>query len=66
MIPSIDEINVRYAPGTELHDVDLNMLVAINALLVERCVTRAAERLCVGQSAMSSTLARLRRLSESS
>jgi DNA-binding transcriptional LysR family regulator len=47
---------------TELHQVDLNLLVALDALLAERSVTRAAERLCVGQSAMSSTLARLRRL----
>ena len=46
----------------ELHEVDLNLLVALDALLAERSVTRAAERLCVGQSAMSSTLARLRRL----
>jgi DNA-binding transcriptional LysR family regulator len=46
----------------ELHQVDLNLLVAFDALLDGRSVTRAADRLCVGQSAMSSTLARLRRL----
>jgi DNA-binding transcriptional LysR family regulator len=46
----------------ELHEVDLNLLVALDALLGERSVTSAAARLCVGQSAMSSTLARLRRL----
>ena len=45
----------------ELHDVDLDMLVALDALLAESSVTRAAKRPCVGQSAMSSTLARLRR-----
>jgi DNA-binding transcriptional LysR family regulator len=42
--------------------VDLNLLVAFDALISEGSVTRAAERLCVGQSAMSSTLARLRTL----
>ena len=46
----------------ELRDVDLNLLVALDALLAERSVTLAARRLCVGQSAMSSTLTRLRRL----
>ncbi|QDC24958.1 LysR family transcriptional regulator [Georgenia yuyongxinii] len=46
----------------KLANVDLNVLVALDALLAERSVTRAAERLMVGQSAMSSTLARLRRL----
>lgn len=44
-----------------LANVDLNLLVALDALLAERNVTRAAERLQIGQSAMSSTLARLRR-----
>jgi DNA-binding transcriptional LysR family regulator len=39
---------------------DLNLLVALDALLTERNVTRAAERLNLGQSAMSSALARLR------
>lgn len=48
--------------ATNLATVDLNLLVALDALLSERNVTRAAERLSVGQSAMSSTLARLRRL----
>lgn len=46
----------------QLANVDLNLLVALDALLAERNVTRAAERLMVGQSAMSSTLSRLRRL----
>ncbi|WP_205739577.1 LysR family transcriptional regulator [Georgenia sp. SYP-B2076] len=46
----------------KLANVDLNVLVALDALLAERSVTRAAERLMIGQSAMSSTLARLRRL----
>jgi DNA-binding transcriptional LysR family regulator len=46
----------------DLHRVDLNLLVAFEALLSERSVTRAAERMSVGQSAMSSTLGRLRKL----
>lgn len=39
---------------------DLNLLVALDALIEERNVTRAAQRLFVGQSAMSAALARLR------
>jgi len=44
----------------DLTRVDLNLLVALEALVSERSVTRAARRLGVGQSAMSSTLGRLR------
>ena len=40
--------------------LDLNLLVALDVLLEERNVTRAAERMHVGQSAMSAALARLR------
>ena len=46
----------------DLRRVDLNLLVAFEALVSERSVTRAADRLGIGQSAMSSTLARLRKL----
>ena len=46
----------------DLNRVDLNLLVAFDALVSERSVTHAARRLSVGQSAMSSTLARLRKL----
>jgi DNA-binding transcriptional LysR family regulator len=46
----------------DLHRVDLNLLVAFDALMAECSVTQAARRLNVGQSAMSSTLARLRKL----
>ncbi|MGX1163665.1 LysR family transcriptional regulator [Arthrobacter sp. SLBN-100] len=45
-----------------LYGVDLNLLVALEALLNERNVTRAGEQLGVSQSAMSNTLGRLRRL----
>lgn len=44
-----------------LNGVDLNMLVALDALLSERNVTRAAERLSLGQPAMSAALGRLRK-----
>lgn len=40
--------------------IDLNLLVALDALLAERNVTRAAERMHITQSAMSGVLARLR------
>jgi DNA-binding transcriptional LysR family regulator len=45
-----------------LNRVDLNLLVAFDALLSEQSVTRAAERLGLSQPAMSSALGRLRRL----
>jgi DNA-binding transcriptional LysR family regulator len=52
-----------------MHDLhlgafDLNLLVALDALLVERSVTRAASRTGITQSAMSHALARLRALTE--
>lgn len=40
--------------------MDLNLLIALEALLSERNVTRAAERMHITQSAMSGVLARLR------
>ncbi len=45
-----------------LSRLDLNLLVAFDALLTERSVTRAAARVGLGQSAMSHNLARLRAL----
>lgn len=47
---------------TRVGQVDLNLLVALDALLREQSVTRAAQRLSVGQPAMSASLARLRRV----
>ncbi len=44
-----------------LENVDLNLLVALDALLTEQHVTRAARRLGMSQPAMSNALARLRR-----
>src|SRR6267142_5356873 len=43
-----------------LRGLDLNLLVALDALLDERNVTRAAERVNISQSGMSAALARLR------
>lgn len=48
--------------GMNLAAIDLNLLVALEALLGERHVTRAAARLGLSQSATSHALARLRRL----
>lgn len=42
------------------HKLDLNLLVAFDTLLEERSVSRAADRLNLSQSAMSSSLSRLR------
>ncbi len=43
-----------------LRQFDLNLLVALDALLTERNVTRAGERLYLSQPAMSGILSRLR------
>lgn len=40
--------------------LDLNLLVALDILLTEKNVSRAADRLCLSQSATSGALARLR------
>jgi LysR family transcriptional regulator, nod-box dependent transcriptional activator len=40
--------------------LDLNLLVALDALLTEKSVSLAAERICLSQSATSSALGRLR------
>ena len=46
----------------DLRNVDLNLLVAFEALLETRSVTKAAEVLCIGQPAASHALKRLREL----
>lgn len=46
----------------KLNGIDLNLLVAFDALMSEANVTHAAERLSVGQPAMSASLSRLRKL----
>ena len=45
---------------TKLASFDLNLIVALDALLRERNVTRAGERVGLSQSAMSGVLSRLR------
>jgi DNA-binding transcriptional LysR family regulator len=47
---------------TDLRLFDLNLLVAFDALMAERNVTRAAMRVGIGQPAMSYALSRLRQL----
>lgn len=58
----IERIDFRDASidGVNLSSFNLNLLVALHALLVERSVTRAAKRCGVTQSSMSYSLARLR------
>ena len=46
---------------SELRNFDLNLLVAFDLLMQEQNVSRAADRMCVSQSAMSHILQRLRR-----
>lgn len=46
--------------AVRFNKLDLNLLVALDALLKERSVTRAAETLNLSASAMSNSLARLR------
>jgi DNA-binding transcriptional LysR family regulator len=46
----------------DFHGIDLNLLVAFDALMGERNVTRAATRVGVSQPAMSAALSRLRTL----
>ena len=46
----------------DLGGLDLNLLVALDALLSERSVTRAARRVGLSQPGMSNALARLRKL----
>jgi len=46
----------------DLHGIDLNLLVAFDALMAERNVTRAGARIYRSQPAMSAALSRLRTL----
>ncbi len=62
LVKSITLILIMHAAHTELAGVDLNLVLALDALLAERHVTRAAARLGITQSAASHALARLRDL----
>lgn len=50
-------VNIDY---TNLRQLDLNLLVALDVLIAEASVTKAAEKLGMSQSAMSYSLKRLR------
>ena len=58
--PYIGMINDRRESAMNLQRFDLNLLVALDALLTEKNVTRAGRRMNLSQSAMSGALARLR------
>ncbi|WP_244941296.1 LysR family transcriptional regulator [Bradyrhizobium yuanmingense] len=52
----------RPADDNDLAEIDLGLLLALEALLRERNVTRAASRLNIGQPALSARLNRLRQI----
>jgi len=60
-ILSIDGVYGRGVNRGSLRNLDLNVLLTLEALLEERNVTRAAERLGLSQPAVSAALRRLRR-----
>src|SRR6266699_4979020 len=51
----------RSVNESKLANLDLNLLVSLDALLQERSVSRAAARLGLSQPSLSGSLARLRR-----
>jgi DNA-binding transcriptional LysR family regulator len=51
----------RLSSGVKVANLDLNLLVSLDALLQERSVSRAAARLGLSQPALSASLSRLRR-----
>ncbi len=59
-IPTITRALVEIKMKNELLSLDFNLLKALNALLEERSVTRAAEKLSLTQPAVSAMLTRLR------
>ena len=58
MTPYIGMIDDRRESAMNLQRFDLNLLVALDALLTEKNVTRAGRRMNLSQSAMSGALAR--------
>lgn len=52
--------HIRQGLRMRFRRLDLNLIVYLDALLAERSVSRAAERVHISQSAMSDALARLR------
>ena len=55
-------LDINIMREVNLAGIDLNLLVALEALLAERSVTRAADRVGLSQPAMSRALGRLRAL----
>jgi DNA-binding transcriptional LysR family regulator len=55
-------MDMQYYPFHGFHGIDLNLLVAFDALMCERNVTRAGVRIGRTQPAMSAALSRLRLL----
>src|SRR5689334_1650282 len=58
----IHSMNNDQVTPMNLRSIDLNLLVALEALLSERHVTKAADRIGLSQPAMSNALGRLRAL----
>ncbi|MEM8720019.1 MAG: LysR family transcriptional regulator [Cyanobacteria bacterium P01_G01_bin.39] len=56
-IPDSSEVNIDY---NNLRQLDLNLLVALDVLIAEASVTKAAKKLNMSQSAMSYSLKKLR------
>ena len=56
----IDGTDAPVTAGEQLANLDLNLLVSLDALLQERSVSRAAVRLGLSQPSLSASLARLR------
>ena len=56
-IPDDSPVNIDYI---NLRELDLNLLIALDVLITEASVTKAAERLNMSQSTMSYSLKRLR------
>jgi DNA-binding transcriptional LysR family regulator len=56
-IPDCLRVNIDY---NDLRQLDLNLLVALDVLIAEASVTKAAEKLNMSQSAMSYSLKKLR------
>lgn len=53
---------ILFIPVANLRNIDINLVLALDALLSERSVTRAAKRIGLSQPAMSHALAKLREL----
>jgi DNA-binding transcriptional LysR family regulator len=57
---AVSSSTIALGGAMDLHGFDLNLLVALDALLAEKSVTNAGRRVHLSQSAMSGVLSRLR------